>query len=75
MIYPTMKTTEDMAETECKGRCYANSKFTVTSCIEKHPSQFLFCTLPFNHEGPHIACGGSCHDIMIWPQGDQNDIS
>ena len=35
------------------------------SCGKRHRTGFM-CTRPVGHEGPHIACGLSLHQYVIW---------
>lgn len=27
---------------------------------------FLYCTRPAGHEGPHVACGKNDHELAMW---------
>jgi hypothetical protein len=31
-----------------------------------YPSGHLSCSRPADHEGPHVACGETAHDLAAW---------
>jgi len=66
---------------DCEGRCF-NGNVDEDMCEAeaeipyRHKlrrdflSGMLYCTLPYGHDGPHIACSREEHNIGAWMEDD-----
>jgi len=58
----------------CDGRCIFVARGVVICNVlsprKVCPYPYYVCTLPKGHEGPHIACAASRHNLAHWEDGD-----